>query len=310
MPPKLSISSALSLANSKHKIPQIGFGVYLSPQTTCVSSCTKALDAGYRHIDTAIYYENEAAVGRAIKESKIPRSEIFVTTKILSPGKDVESTYKIVEESVKKLGGEDGYVDLFLIHTPNGGKESRRLMWLALEKAKETGKARDIGVSNYGIGHIKEIKEIGKIWPPVVNQIEVSMRLLYPPPSRLIKCSYTPGVNSATRYNTARITTLSLKPIARSFATKKPTIRHSTPLRKNTASRRVRCSFGTASRKDGCHCLRVIRQSASLAMPMCMASSWTRRIWRSWMHLIRGKRVRLCRLLITRTSRRAVYPLE
>lgn len=181
MSPKLSISSALSLANSKHKIPQIGFGVYLSPQTTCVSSCTKALDAGYRHIDTAIYYENEAAVGRAIKESKIPRSEIFVTTKILSPGKDVESTYKIVEESVKKLGGEDGYVDLFLIHTPNGGKESRRLMWLALEKAKETGKARNIGVSNYGIGHIKEIKEIGKIWPPVVNQIEVSMRLLYLP---------------------------------------------------------------------------------------------------------------------------------
>ncbi|CAI6341634.1 unnamed protein product [Periconia digitata] len=173
MSPQLSISSALSLANSKHKIPQIGFGVYLSPASTCVSSCITALQAGYRHIDTAIYYGNETEVGRALLSSKIPRSEVFVTTKILSPGKDVESTYAMVEESVKKLGGEDGYVDLFLIHSPNGGKEGRRLMWLALEKAREAGKVRDIGVSNYGIGHIEEIKKIGKVWPPSVNQIEL-----------------------------------------------------------------------------------------------------------------------------------------
>ncbi|KAF2684792.1 Aldo/keto reductase [Lentithecium fluviatile CBS 122367] len=173
MSPKLSLSSTLALSNSKFKIPQIGFGVYQSPPPTCVNSCVKAFRAGYRHIDTAIYYANENSVGRALKESKIPRSEIFITSKILSPGNDVESTYKLIEESVKKLDGDNGYVDLFLIHSPNGGKESRRLMWLALEKAKETGKVRDIGVSNYGIGHIEEIKEIGKVWPPVVNQIEL-----------------------------------------------------------------------------------------------------------------------------------------
>jgi diketogulonate reductase-like aldo/keto reductase len=173
MPPKLSLTSTLPLTNSQYKIPQIGFGVYQSPPPTCVQSCVKAFSAGYRHIDTAIYYANENSVGRALKEAKIPRSEIFITSKILSPGNDVESTYKMIEESVKKLGGDNGYVDLFLIHSPNGGKESRRLMWLALEKARESGKVRDIGVSNYGIGHIEEIKEIGKVWPPVVNQIEV-----------------------------------------------------------------------------------------------------------------------------------------
>jgi len=177
MSPKLSLTTTLPLTNSKFKIPQIGFGVYLSPPPTCVQSCVKAFSAGYRHVDTGIYYDNEKSVGRAFKESKIPRAEIFLTSKILSPGNDVESTYKMIEESVKKLDGENGYVDLFLIHTPNGGKESRRIMWLALEKAKEMGKVRDIGVSNYGIGHIEEIKEIGKLWPPVVNQIEVRVAL-------------------------------------------------------------------------------------------------------------------------------------
>jgi diketogulonate reductase-like aldo/keto reductase len=173
MSPKLSISSTLPLANSKFKIPQIGFGVYQSPPPTCVQSCVKAFSAGYRHIDTAQYYDNESSVGRSLREAKVPRADIFLTSKILSPGKDVDSTYNSIVESVKKLDGEDGYVDLFLIHSPNGGKESRSLMWLALEKAKETGKVRNIGVSNYGIGHIEEIKEIGNVWPPVVNQIEV-----------------------------------------------------------------------------------------------------------------------------------------
>lgn len=173
MSSKLSKSSTYNLLNSAHSIPRLGFGVYQSPPPTCVDSCLKAFQAGYRHIDTAIYYANETSVGRAIRESKIPRSELFITSKILYPGNDVDSTYQMIKESVTKLDGESGYVDLFLIHSPNGGKESRRLMWLALEKAKEEGKVREIGVSNYGIGHIEEIKEIGKVWPPVVNQIEV-----------------------------------------------------------------------------------------------------------------------------------------
>jgi diketogulonate reductase-like aldo/keto reductase len=173
MAPKLSLTSSLSLPKSKYGIPQIGFGVYQSPPSTCVNSCLTAIKAGYRHIDTAQYYANETSVGQAVRDSKVPRSDLFITTKILSPGKDVDTTYQSILESVKKLDGEDGYVDLFLIHSPNAGKESRRLMWQALEKAKENGKVRDIGVSNYGIGHIEEIKKIGKVWPPAVNQIEV-----------------------------------------------------------------------------------------------------------------------------------------
>lgn len=172
----LSIDSALSLTNSKHQIPQIGFGVYQSPPETCVASCKKALEAGYRHIDTAQYYENETEVGRALSESKIPRREVYITTKILFAGDDAESTYQKLVESVEKLVGKDGYVDLFLIHSPNFGEGPRKLMWQALEKLKGEDKVRDIGVSNYGIGHIKEIQSISTSkgdWPPAVNQIEV-----------------------------------------------------------------------------------------------------------------------------------------
>lgn len=169
----LTIASKAPIKDSPHEIPRLGFGVYQSPVPSCVQSCLKAFTAGYRHVDTAQYYRNELSVGRAIRESKIPRGEIFITTKILNPASEEESTYSKIIESVKNLDGEDGYVDLFLIHSPNGGAESRRVMWLALERAKKEGKVRNIGVSNYGIGHIEEIKSYGETWPPAVNQIEV-----------------------------------------------------------------------------------------------------------------------------------------
>lgn len=170
---KLNIESTLPLTNSQYKIPQIGFGVYQSPQDVCVNSCKEAFKAGYRHIDTAQYYENEAQVGRALAESKLPREKVYITSKILSAAADVESTYKKISDSVEKLAGKDGYADLFLIHSPNGGKEARKLMWQALELAKQRKIVREIGVSNYGIQHIEEIKGLGSVWPPAVNQIEV-----------------------------------------------------------------------------------------------------------------------------------------
>ncbi|KAF2740491.1 Aldo/keto reductase [Polyplosphaeria fusca] len=170
----LTITSILPLKNSSHGIPALGFGVYQSPPPTCVQSCQAAFRAGYRHVDTAQYYANESSVGRALIESKIPRSDFFITSKILSPGTDVDSTYRKIEESVLKLDSVNGYVDLYLIHSPNGGTEARQLMWKALILAKENGLVRDIGVSNYGIGHIEEMKDIDpKHWPPVVNQIEL-----------------------------------------------------------------------------------------------------------------------------------------
>jgi diketogulonate reductase-like aldo/keto reductase len=175
MSSKLTFKSSLALANSKSKIPQIGFGVYLSPPDKCVTSCLKAFEAGYRHIDTAQYYDNEASVGRALRESKLPREDVYLTSKILSAGKDADATYNKIVDSVEKLSGKGGYIDLFLIHTPNGGAEARKLMWQAQERAQKEGLVRDIGVSNYGIQHIEEIKSIGKVWPPAVNQIEVCL---------------------------------------------------------------------------------------------------------------------------------------
>lgn len=170
---QLTIRSTFTLVQTEYKIHRLGFGVFQSPPPKCVKSCLAAFKVGYRLIDTAQSYGNEASVGRAIRESKIPRSEFFITSKILNPSTDLETTHQKILDSVKRLAGADGYVDLFLIHSPNGGSGARKLMWQALEEAQEDGKIRSIGVSNYGIGHIEEIKNFGKAWPPAVNQIEV-----------------------------------------------------------------------------------------------------------------------------------------
>lgn len=168
-----ALVDALTLANSV-KIPQLGFGVYKSPTDVCVKSCLTALENGYRHIDTAQFYGNEKEVGQAVQQSSVPRKDIFLTTKILSAAGSVDRSYQQCVESVGKLDPDGGYVDLFLIHSPNSGKEKRREMWQALEKLHQEGKAKSIGVSNFGIQHIEELKQFAKVWPPHVNQIEVS----------------------------------------------------------------------------------------------------------------------------------------
>jgi len=171
--PKLAITDFLTLPNSNVKIPRLGFGVYLSHNKQCVTSCLNAFKAGYRHIDTAQYYGNEQEVGEALRQSGLKRSEVFVTTKIFSSKGSIDKSYQSVLDSVHRICGEDGAVDLFLIHNPSSGKAGRKELWLALEKLHEAGKTRSIGVSNYGIGHIEEMKEYAKIWPPAANQIEL-----------------------------------------------------------------------------------------------------------------------------------------
>ncbi|KAL4784648.1 NADP-dependent oxidoreductase domain-containing protein [Aspergillus varians] len=168
-----TITDLLPLPNSSVKIPRFGFGVYRSPATQCKKSSTKALQAGYRHIDTAQFYANEAEVGEAIQESGLPRSEIFVTTKILAPAGSPEATYQKIVDSVDRIGGKDGYVDLFLIHSSSSGSSGRKELWQALEKLLEEGRTKSIGVSNFGVKHIEELKSYAKVWPPHVNQIEL-----------------------------------------------------------------------------------------------------------------------------------------
>ncbi|KAI0172468.1 NADP-dependent oxidoreductase domain-containing protein [Hypoxylon sp. FL1284] len=170
---KRAITDTLTLSSSA-KIPRLGFGVYRSPTNVCVQSCLTALECGYRHIDTAQFYGNEAEVGQAVKQSGLPRKDVFLTTKILTPGGSVDQSYQKCVDSVRKLDPrDDGYVDLFLIHTSRPTSDQRKEMWLALERLHAEGKAKSIGVSNFGIGQIEELKPIAKVWPPHVNQIEL-----------------------------------------------------------------------------------------------------------------------------------------
>lgn len=179
---KLALTDLLPLPNSSVRIPRLGFGVYQSPPTVCQNSCLTALQHGYRHIDTAQFYRNEVEVGESIRKFGIKRSDVFLTTKILAAGGSVEKSYQKCVDSVEKIDageeGRKGYVDLFLIHSPNCGPEKRKEMWLALEKLYEEGRARAIGVSNYGVGQIEEMKGYAMTWPPHVNQIEVCILFL------------------------------------------------------------------------------------------------------------------------------------
>ena len=168
---KYTIRDTILLPQASVKIPRLGFGVYRAPRDLTVSAVTAALKAGYRHVDTAQMYGNEKEVGEAIRNSGIPREEIFVTTKIRSPVGSVSESYASMKASVDSIGV--GYVDLFLIHAPNSGSSGRKELWTALEKLAEDGLSRTIGVSNYGVKHLEEMKEYAKAYPPAINQIEV-----------------------------------------------------------------------------------------------------------------------------------------
>lgn len=174
MAKSLALDSTLAL-KSGNTIPLLGFGVWDSPRDKTVASCVEALKVGYRHIDTAQVYGNETEVGEAVSKSGVPRKEVYITSKIISPDSDDESTYEKCLESVKKITGDDGYLDLFLIHNGNSqGASGVKQMWQAMEKLHGEGKLKSIGVSNTGIGLVEGMKKYAKVWPPHVNQLEVS----------------------------------------------------------------------------------------------------------------------------------------
>lgn len=165
----------MQVAGAKTNNPRIGFGVYQISADNCTAACLSALEAGYRHIDTAQLYRNEAQVGQAVAQSGLRREVVVLTTKIGTARGSDEKTYQSALDSVKKMDGEDGYVDLFLIHIPGDSKEKRCRLWRALERLHKEGRARAIGVSNFRKHHIEEMKEYATVWPPHVNQIEVSI---------------------------------------------------------------------------------------------------------------------------------------
>jgi diketogulonate reductase-like aldo/keto reductase len=158
-------------------IPCIGFGTWQTPDgDVAVRSVAAAIEAGYRHIDTAQAYGNEESVGKGIRESGIDRKDLFVTTKLWNSNHSYKLTMRTFEESVNKLGLD--YLDLFLIHWPNPiafrdhWQEANAESWKAMEELYEAGKIRAIGVSNFRPHHIEEILKTAKV-APMVNQIRL-----------------------------------------------------------------------------------------------------------------------------------------
>ncbi|KAJ3558551.1 hypothetical protein NM688_g859 [Phlebia brevispora] len=167
--------------NNSFKMPSIGMGCWLGPDgglDVVEDMCKNALKCGYRHIDTAAGYANEALVGKAIRESGIPRSEIFLTSKL--PNEEHHRVRESFEETFKKLNCE--YIDLYLMHWPQASVDGKVLQpeehptivdtWKEMEKLLETGKVRSIGVSNFSVKTIQTILAHCKV-VPAVNQVEM-----------------------------------------------------------------------------------------------------------------------------------------
>ncbi len=157
--------------NSGALLPLIGLGVYRSaPGKETFQAVLSGLRGGYRHIDTAQYYENEADVGRAVIESKIPREEIFITSKVWLTNYGYDKTLASVKESLAKL--QTHYIDLMLLHAPGQNPKLRVDAWRALEDCQRQGLIRDVGVSNFGEKHLEKLAETSTI-SPAVNQVEI-----------------------------------------------------------------------------------------------------------------------------------------
>jgi 2,5-diketo-D-gluconate reductase A len=161
------------MLNNGQRIPQLGFGVFLIPPAQTEAAVTHALQAGYRHIDTAEMYGNEAEVGQAIGKSGLSRGEVFVTTKLNNGAHRPDDARRAFDGSLKALGTD--YVDLFLIHWPLPTRYGGDFVptWRTLEEFYSEGRARSIGVSNFQPHHLRRIHTEGEI-TPAVDQIEVN----------------------------------------------------------------------------------------------------------------------------------------
>ncbi|MFC1545084.1 aldo/keto reductase [Gemmatimonadota bacterium] len=156
--------------NNGTPIPRVGLGMYQIPDgSAAMHAVSYALEVGYRHIDTAMMYGNETSVGKAVRESGLPREEIFITTKLWNDDHGYDEAINAFHQSLKSL--DLGYVDLYLIHWPV--EEKRGDSWRALETLYEEGLCRAIGVSNYMTWHLDELMASCRV-KPAVNQVEFS----------------------------------------------------------------------------------------------------------------------------------------
>ncbi|HTA33034.1 MAG TPA: aldo/keto reductase [Solirubrobacteraceae bacterium] len=149
-----------------HELPMLGLGIWQVPNgPECVNAVRAALELGYRHIDTAQAYGNEESVGQALRDAAVEREDVFITTKFYPARKDPAAE---VENSLRRLGVN--YVDLYIIHWPQGGPT---WAWPGMEKAKEQGSTRSIGVSNFSVAELEQLAAVADL-APVVNQVQFS----------------------------------------------------------------------------------------------------------------------------------------
>lgn len=171
-----SLKDAYKLRNGV-KIPCVGFGTYLTPDgDTAVRAVKEAIQTGYRHIDTAAIYKNEKSVGRAIRETELNRSDLFITSKVWNSDQGFDSTLRAFDRTLSDLELE--YLDLYLIHWPvpkghdHDWKKMNKETWRAMEQLLEEERVRAIGVSNFKAHHLSALMETATILP-MVDQIEI-----------------------------------------------------------------------------------------------------------------------------------------
>lgn len=170
-----SIQDTMKLHNG-NPIPCVGYGTYLTPIPDTREAVAEAIEIGYRHIDTAYFYGNEAGVGQAIRESGLPREDFFVTSKLWNDYRGYDQAKAYFEKTMDNLGLE--YLDLFLIHWPANylqfGKEAKKInaeTWRAFEELYREGRIKAIGLSNFMAHHIEDLMETATV-KPMVDQIE------------------------------------------------------------------------------------------------------------------------------------------
>lgn len=168
----MGIQSRVTLLNGV-KMPQVCFGVFKLQGNDVVEAVKEALNCGFRGIDTASYYGNEEAVGQAIKESGLPREEIFITSKVWNDEQGYNATLRAFDRTLERLGTD--YLDLYLIHWPV--PELFQETWQALEKLYHEGKVCAIGVSNFEKHHLEAIGKVSSV-TPAMNQIEFHPELI------------------------------------------------------------------------------------------------------------------------------------
>jgi len=169
-----SVEAPLKTLYDGAEIPQLGFGVFQIPPEETQAAVEEALSVGYRHVDTAAAYRNEAGVGAAIAASGVRREDVFVTTKLWNSEQGYDSTLRAFEGSIGRLG--TGHVDLYLIHWPLPAKDLFLDTWRAFERIQEEGGARSIGVSNFRVEDLERLEREAEVLPSV-NQVELHPRL-------------------------------------------------------------------------------------------------------------------------------------